>query len=212
MGSGGARYGAGRPSYKVKAGELKSIDVRDFASLGYLDRDMAFSWHWQRGGKHSGSINIQVIARSVLTLRYTLTTNGEARDCADRVDLNYSPCNYGKSRPWLICPQCNRRLAKLYLRHARFACRHCQKVAYTSQSEDVVARSWRVQRKIEARIGQNLQRPKGMRLATFQRLQLKLYASMESRYAALDVSTARLMGSLKRIGAKISIYLKQHSQ
>ena len=203
MGSGGSRSGAGRPAYNAKAGDLISIDVRDFAKRGYLDRNVSFTWHWSRGEEPAGSISIYVVARSFITLRYTQTIKGEARDYANQVDLTYTPCHFGKSRPWLFCPFCNRRLAKLYLRAGRFACRHCQNVAFNSQSESVAGRSWRTQRKIEAKIGQDWQRPKGMRLATFQRLQLKLYANMNSRYAALEVSTARLIGSMERMTAKI---------
>ena len=50
------------------------------------------------------------------------------------------------------------------------ACRHCQGIAYASQSDDVLGRAWRRQRKVEARLGENEQRPKGMHQTTHERL------------------------------------------
>lgn len=202
MGSGGSRYGAGRPSSKMKTGELKSIDVRVFAKLGYLDRFHAFSWKWTRNGEPTGNIAIHVEPKSYLTLRYTITINEQLQTHADRVYLVYTPCNYGKSRPWLVCPRCDRRLAKLYMRGGRFACRHCQKVAYSSQSEDEIDRTWRIQRKIEARIGDKYLRPKGMRLRTFDKLVNELFHCQNVRNAAVDVMADRLIGRLKRLDAR----------
>ena len=53
-------------------------------------------------------------------------------------------------------------MAVLYLRAATgFSCRKCAKVAYLSQSEDVIARAWRKQSKIERRLGIHRTRPEG---------------------------------------------------
>ncbi len=56
------------------------------------------------------------------------------------------------------------------MRWGRFACRKCQKVAYSSQSEDPCACTWRAQSKIENRLGEYWKRPKGMRTSTHARL------------------------------------------
>jgi hypothetical protein len=191
MGSGGARSGAGRKGRKVKADGLLFIDVRRFARLGYLDTDGAYSWVWRRLGEVSGSIHVYVQAGSHLRLVYTSTVNGKSKDYNDRVELAYSACNFGSLRPWFVCPRCHKRLAKLYLRFGYFACRHCQNVAYSSQSQDAIDRTWGVQYKIEARIGENHKRPKGMHHKTFERLRDSLYHAIQFREAAIDARMAQ---------------------
>ena len=58
----------------------------------------------------------------------------------------------------------------LYLRGGWFACRRWQRVAYSSQAEEVTARAWRKQRRIEETIGEDWQRPCGMWQFTYGRL------------------------------------------
>jgi hypothetical protein len=224
MGSGGARYGAGRPAYKVKTGGLKFIDVRQFAKMGYLKGEGAYSWHWYLRGEPAGSIHVHVNAReqsallrdiangashnmsliSHLRLVYSATINAKSTQYNDRVDLAYTACNFGKVRPWFVCPHCYKRLAKLYLRFGYFACRHCQKVAYSSQSQDAIDRTWGVQYKIEARIGERHKRPKGMHHKTFEALREKLYQSMWVRETAIDARVAQVGAVLGLIDAQIA--------
>lgn len=209
MGSGGSRYGAGRPSHKAKTGDIKSIDVRRFAKLGYLDSVNAFSWEWSRNGEPNGSIAIHVEPKSHITLRYTVTTYEQKQTRADRVYLSYTHCHYGNSRPWLLCPKCNRRFAKLFMRWGFFACRHCQKVAYSSQSDDAMSRTWRIQRRIESAIGEKWERPKGMRWKTFEGLMGDLTHCIQERDVAFGVSVQKLMASLKSIDLKTTLALKK---
>ena len=68
----------------------------------------------------------------------------------------------------------------------RFACRKCQKVAHTLQSEDMCGRMWRAQAKIETKLAENWQRPTGMRRHTYDRLSGALLACEERRDVALD--------------------------
>ena len=81
-------------------------------------------------------------------------------------------------RPWFLCPAlgCNRRVAILY-GGAIFACRHCYKLAYKSQSETNVNRATRRADKIRDNLkwepgilnGEGL-KPKGMHWRIFERL------------------------------------------
>ena len=194
MSTGGARYGAGRPGHKAQSGQLQSLDVRDLARRGYVNSNGRYAWRWSRGGEPAGSISIAVQGRAALTLIYTATSHGQARDYAERVALVYTPCHFGQSRPWLLCPRCGQRVAKLYLRSARFACRGCQRVAYASQSQDAMGRAWGKQSKIEAKLGEHWQRPKGMRQCTYDRLLAGLADCERRRDAALA-------GFLVRMGA-----------
>ena len=209
MGSGGARDGAGRRAHKVKAGGLLFIDVRQFARLGYLAKDSAFAWVWRRQGQVTASIHIYAQGKApmehFIRLVYTTRSDGIELDYNDRVDLAYTACNFGKVRPWFVCPHCYQRKAKLYMRRGYFACRHCHKVAYNSQSQDAIDRTWAVQYKIEARIGEKHKRPKGMHHKTFEALRAKLYQCMWLRDMAIDARMAQLGGLLEQIEARMSV-------
>lgn len=196
MTKGGPRYGAGRPAYKAKAEQLQRVDVRLWARKGLLTGNRFFSWSWKLGGEPTGSIGVKVMPQSAVTLEYSLTQNGERRSISERVALIYKPCNFGGERPWFQCPRCTRQVAVLYMRSGRFACRHCQRVAYSSQSEDVMARTWREQRRIEEKLGEDWQRPKGMRQRTYERLMDRLADCGQRREEAFCVAMARLIGAL----------------
>ncbi len=195
MARGGTRFGAGRPSYRIKAEQSHRLDVRDLARRGLLKSTGAFSWSWNRGGEPSGNIAVQVESQNTLILRYTFTGGGALRDVSERVGIARTPCPYGGSRPWFRCTRCPRRVAVLYLRQGLFACRHCQRVAYSSQSEDALARSWRKQGKIEAQLGDCWRRPKGMRQRTYQGLTDRLTAYECWRDDALAGVMARMFGA-----------------
>lgn len=194
MAKGGQRWGAGRPAYKVKGEQLRRVDVRRWAKLGYLSRARAFAWSWTVDGESVGSIGVVVESPMALSLQYSLTSDGEQRFINDRVTLLHAPCNLGGTRQWFSCPRCARPVAQLYMRSGRFACRHCQRVAYSSQSEDILDRTWRKQRKVEARLGDDWQRPKGMRHATYARLMNQLHDCEAQRDAAFCERVGRLFG------------------
>jgi hypothetical protein len=97
-------------------------------------------------------------------------------------------------KPWFVCPVRGERVAVLYLRAGRFACRHCQRVAYGSQSGDTCDRTWRKQAKAESKLGPNWQRPKGMHEKTRERLLSIIFACEERR----DVALGSYLDSLLR--------------
>lgn len=193
MGTGGMRRGAGRPGYRAKAEQLQRIDVREWARRGYLRGACSFSWSWNRGGEPSGSIGVAVHGPDSLTLRYTFTVDKVGRDVAERLTIINTPCAYGGVRPWFACPRCAGRVAVLYMRGGYFACRHCKRVAYSSQSEDILDRLWRRQHRIETRLGADWRRPKGMRQRTHARLVERLLDLEERRDEAFTLLVERLI-------------------
>ena len=57
----------------------------------------------------------------------------------ERIRLTETPCYFGGSRGWLVCPNCGRRVGKVYLptnlyrggqRVQGWLCRHCYKLSY----------------------------------------------------------------------------------
>lgn len=169
MGSGGNRYGAGRPAHNVKAESVPRVDVRIWARSAYFDRASYFAWGWNRGGVQSGNINVQSSPDSAaLIYRIKDLYNEEWREVQQIVAIVRTACNYGGNRKWFQCPICHQRCEVLYLRAYRFACRKCQRIAYTSQSGGPLDRLMGRSHKLKRRIADG--RPEGMRWATYERI------------------------------------------
>ena len=193
MSRGGMRYGAGRPSHKVKAEQLQRVEIGRWHRGGYLQAGRSFTCNWHRGDEPTGNIGVVVHGGDSLALQYMVGSDDQRRDGSQTIRLAHTACNYGKSRPWFVCPVCQRRAGVLYMRAGRFACRHCQRVAYSSQAEDAVARTWRKQRRIEETIGEDWQRPSGMRHRTYGRLMRMLVDCEQRREQELGNFVARLL-------------------
>lgn len=92
------------------------------------------------------------------------------------VSLAETRCNYGGTRPWFLCPAdgCSRRVRKLYLGNRYFACRHCYRLRYASQTEHRRERLERRRYKLIRRIGGDgeswPERPHGMHRSTYDAL------------------------------------------
>jgi hypothetical protein len=193
MSRGGARWGAGRPGTKAIGEQLQRVDVRLWARRGDLSKLGHFVWTWRRGEERAGSVSVWVNPLHSVTLEYVLTVNGIQQKVSNSIGLDYVPCRFGGARPWFTCPCCARRVALLYLHRGRFACRHCQRVAYASQSEDELGRMWRKQSRLEASLGDNRTRPKGMRHSTFQKLSAAVEDCELRRDTAFVVLARRLV-------------------
>lgn len=165
MAKGGFRLRAGRPGWRVPGEHCRRIDVRHWRRTGTLRDGYRGSWIWRVGDEPAGSIGYAVDADHV-----TLDYIADGAPIVERVPLDRTPCRFGGSRAWFRCPRCGERVALLYMRGTRFACRHCQRVSYASQSEDAVGRTWRKQAQAEAHLGEGWARPKGMHRSTHARL------------------------------------------
>ena len=149
-----------------------------------------------RDGEPSGSIGVRVHDPQSLSLEYSVIEDGHRRSANQAITVVRLPCRYGGSRAMFQCPVCWCRCMLLYMRASRFACRQCQRVAYSSQSEDLMGRAWRKQQKAEAKLGEHWQRPRGMRTATYERLMQSIWDCEEERDATLWKTFARLGLSL----------------
>lgn len=192
MAKGGNRYGAGRPGYKVAAESLHRVDVRLWARKKYICHDVErwFSWNWTRNGEPSGSISVNASARETV-LNYRVRANGsdEWQEKRDRVTISQTPCRFGGARHWFHCPTCRRRCEVLYLRFGRFACRHCNRVAYTSQRGAPLDRLQHKLEKMRDRIGEH--RPHGMHRKTWERLIARSYeleAQLDNLFASRAIA------------------------
>jgi len=185
MGTGGRRYGAGRPGWKPKTTALHHLDVRRLEQEDCLKPGAAYRWAWKNNaGEVIGSVGLSVSSNG---LAISYTTNGS--DVAVFARIERTRCNYGGARPWFACPNCRRRVAILYLGN-QVACRRCFLMAYPSQSEDEADRLRRRQRKIEAQLNDGRRKTEKTRarlLAEIARIELQ-------RTRALTAMLSRMFG------------------
>jgi hypothetical protein len=173
----------------LKAEHSFPLDIRRMQRVGGLQESAIGSWCWTNTytGESAGSIGYAAQAGGV-ELRYSV--DGDPRRQPVRIER--TGCHFGGSRPWFICPVRGERVAVLYMRAGRFACRHCQRIAYASQSDDLMARAWRRQHKAEARLGPDWERPKGMHTATYERVLSIIEDCEKAKDCALVAALARL--------------------
>ncbi len=116
----GRRHGEGERAKKQTTNQHPALDVRS------LKRD---------GTIRPGQERVDVVAH--FRKRAGATSPGPERvEVAARLGLAWTPCNYGGSRPWFLCPGagCGRRVAILYGPTSPPLCRLCLGLAYASQS------------------------------------------------------------------------------
>jgi hypothetical protein len=158
--------------------DYRSLDVRRWQREGLLTHGSWFRWQWTRNGSTVASIHVMTDADHV-TLAYRHRQGGEDWRAEEYpVALSWTRCTFGGRRAWFLCPAtgCGRRVAILY-GGAIFACRHCYRLAYRSQREDMGDRAARKAEKIRARLGWEpgvlngcSDKPRGMHWRTFERL------------------------------------------
>jgi hypothetical protein len=106
------------------------------------------------------------------------------------IDVTWSRCRFGGQRPWFRCAGCGRRVVRLYIVQAVFACRRCHRLGYASQSETPHERGTGRTRKIRMRLsdgkddpsGEFPSRPRFMHRATYARWR-QSYDDAEERSA-----------------------------
>jgi len=197
MGTGGTRYGAGRPGYRLKAEQCQRIDIRLWHKSNHLRDSLTFTTSWNRGGEKSGSINVAVSTGNI-RLIYSIRANGEQwRDASQTITTTTTPCHYGGARPWFCCPACHDRAAVLYMRSGRFACRHCQRISYSSQSGSAIDRICNRFHKLDAVVMAG--KPKWQRWATRDRL-LARYDKADEQFNAVLGGRLKAMGCPELLG------------
>jgi hypothetical protein len=218
--------GLGSGSYyrfgsKDRVEECLSLDVRSWWRNGWLALGSSFTTIWHRSLRDS-SIGVRVLADAggerarALKLSYSWGPEEGKEDVSYAVPLSWTPCNFGGSRPWFVCPgvvngvSCGRRVAKLYLKNRYFLCRHCHDLTYSSQQEAhrdaALRRCQRIRQKLGGTAGTaNMsepfpEKPKGMHLKTYVGL-LTEYEKAHAEYnrvmiETLERLTGRVFGGL----------------
>lgn len=204
MGTGGMRLGAGRPGWRRKVEHCLQLDVTRLARQGVLQAGARVGWSWTNTytGEEMGSIGIKAEGGG-LTLGYHL----DGKPTRQAIAIERTPCHFGGTRAWLGCPRCARRVGMLYLNGGAFVCRQCARLAYGSQSDNLIGRTWRRQRRLERLLGDDLERPKGMHHRTHGRIVQGILQCWHERDAAFAVVVHRLNNRLAMLGHKFSLDL-----
>ena len=167
-GRGSGQYYRGSTSTTCE--EIRRIDIRYLRQNGLLQPNRAGSLSWNVGGEPSGNINYTMYENTmVLNFRCQQYGDDEWESVQQTIWFESTPCHYGGSRKWFICPRCDARVAVLYGADKLFLCRHCYQLPYASQGEDYLSRMSRkfdkISDKLEADEYVNdgeLWKPKGM--------------------------------------------------
>lgn len=173
--------GSGRRSHydgKDKTEDSRPLDIRRLQRAGVLTPGRWFGWQWTFNGEPIANIEVRVeVERVVLVYRFRSRGDSEWQDVEQPVCMDRTPCTYGGTRPWWVCPSCARHVAVLFAPGKFYACRRCSKLVYSCQSETADDRAARRADKIRKRLGWepgilngNGDKPKGMRWRTFERL------------------------------------------
>ncbi len=200
---GGMGSGRRDQSGKNTTGDYRALDVRRLQRDGLLAAGKSFGWSWTRNGEKVASINVRTEAdRAILDYKHQ-RGGGEWKSENYAVRVEWTPCNYGGSRAWFRCPAvgCGRRVAILY-GGTIFACRHCYRLAYSSQRENLDDRATRRADKIRDQLkwepgilnGHGI-KPKGMHCRTYQRLTIK-------HDAHVDISLNHMARRMRLIEAR----------
>ncbi len=180
-------YGSGRPSYKQKAEDCRSIEINRLHREGCLRAGWHGNWTWSRHGEELGKIGMRA-KEHLIALDYRVRQYGGGwESISQHVRLTHADCHYGGQRPYFICPAivggryCGRRVGKLYLGQKYFVCRHCNNLAYASQSEPRHDRMLRRANKLRVALGGDAgtanwiaPKPKGMWQRTYQRKRFEI--------------------------------------
>lgn len=166
-----------RWSTKSTTGSQHRVDIRWMRQQGRLKQGSTGWLSWSLNGKQTGNIGYRVEAKYlILNYRYR-PSGGEWEDVQETVMFDWTACNYGGKRAWLLCPNCDRRVAVLYGAGRYFLCRHCYNLTYASQQVQRYDRLMMKAQAIRERLGgsANLlelfpEKPKGMHWETYQRL------------------------------------------
>lgn len=199
--------GSGRRSYydaKDTTEDSRPLDIRRLQRAGVLTPGRWFGWQWTLNGEPVADIQVRVdVGRVVLVYRYRRKGDIDWQDVEQAVRMDWTPCTYGGTRPWWLCPSCGRRVAVLYGAGKLYACRHCWKLAYSSQNESADDRAARRADRIRKRLDWEPgilngigDKPKGMRWRTFERL-------VEEHDAFVRLSLAGMARKLRLFGGSL---------
>jgi hypothetical protein len=104
------------------------------------------------------------------------------------ISVESKPCNFGGSYYFFRCPQCDKRMRKLYCVKGQYQCRKCANLGYYTQRLRPEQRNmhmgFRIERGLKERGGSLECKPPRMKKHTFRKLKKKCVDYQEKRFYA----------------------------
>lgn len=188
------------------------LDIRRLQHAGRLREGNTFTWRWTWGDGTSSAITVRVEAdHVVLSYRNRRGGSDEWQPMEYPVQLDWTTPHYGGRRPWFLCPErdCGRRVAVLYGGRV-FACRQCQELAYASQRETGLDRTFRQADRLRTRLRWKPgivygpgPKPKGMHWRTFDDLSVQYDVAAQALLAGITHKFNSINDRLERLVADL---------
>ena len=181
---------------KICVNDVLSLDIRQFQSgrakrEGLITPTSEFTSYCLRYLNSQATIQV-VINDDYATLKCSQLRKYHGLEFSFSIQLVFTGCHLGGQRSWWVCPDCESRVAILFLARATFACRTCQRISYPSQSETAQDRALRVAGKVRRGLGWEPgivnprgPKPKGMHWQTFFALKRKHDAAANRALASI---------------------------
>jgi len=200
-------YGSGRRGYRIISEHTLGLSIKELTKRDLLQPGFFLTWTWHmpatqfREARKTGEINIMPDIDKI-SLSYQKDENSYSYP----ISLDWTPCYFGRQRPWFLYPGCGRRVGKLFLpsKASIFKCRHCYNLTYCSsnQSGNDIARIWRKIRKIQNKLDINdneypVSKPKNMHKKTFYRLRQAYDQAHEEKESVLLENFKSFIGKSK---------------
>jgi hypothetical protein len=120
------------------------LDARELHRRGYLIRRFVPRWPefmWPR-------------IERIRFDRYLIHIELVNQVTPQNIRVTWTACNFGGTRPWMHCPHCNRRVARLFKGMGGYFCRACVgNPPYESQLRNEMARVYLLAYRLRERIG-----------------------------------------------------------
>jgi hypothetical protein len=120
------------------------LDVRELNRRGYLSRRYVLRWpefSWPK-------------IERIRFDRYPIYIELCNQVTPHYINISWTRCHFGGGRPWMHCPHCNRRVARLFKGLSGYYCRECVgNPPYESQLRNEMARVYLRAYRLRERIG-----------------------------------------------------------
>lgn len=190
---------------KRTTNQMHTLDIRRLNSR--LTPGASLGWQWS---SHSqASLNLKVSTDSVTLTYRRREADGNWKSVEYPIRLTRTPCNFGGSRTWWLCPHCGRRVAVLY-GGCIYACRNCYDLTYKSTRTASNSKHFARANKVRERLGWGGcvaspmgDRKRGMHKTTYLRLLTQLTAYSIAAFQSTEKQTEKItsmLGKLRQCG------------
>ena len=147
-----------------------AVSVHYLNKQGCLFEGSHGSLSWSCGDAPLGSVGYNVKANGIqFSYRSRRSDYADWENIELFIQFDYTACHYGNQRTWLLCPQCQQRVAVMYCEDGNFQCRKCSQLNYRTQHENRAERQSTKAQRIRRKLGGDVSmanpfpdKPKGM--------------------------------------------------